>query len=101
VAGNDQSLPHLEDLPDLSWHTALTIDPEPPVGRALTQRCGFPVADVYARCSKRISIEVEGRCFDKIFIKRFGRPLKYGCLCLHVWDSGFPAKAPVDRWFTI
>jgi putative transposase len=43
----------------------------------------------------------KGRFLDNIFIERLWRTLKYGCVCLHPWETDSMAKAGIRKWMTL
>jgi len=48
----------------------------------------------------RISMDGKGRWMDNIFIERLWRSLKYECVYLNEFETGFQAQKKIDFWFT-
>ena len=46
-----------------------------------------------------ISMDGKGRFLDNIFIERLWRSVKYECVYLHAWETGFEARARRRTWF--
>jgi len=47
----------------------------------------------------RISMDGRGRCLDNVFIERLWRSLKYECVYLREFETGFEAKRAIGDWF--
>jgi putative transposase len=47
----------------------------------------------------RISMDGKGRWMDNIFIERLWRSLKYECVYLHDFETGFQALQEIETWF--
>jgi putative transposase len=46
----------------------------------------------------KISMDGKGRWMDNVFIERLWRSLKYECVYLHAFETGYEAKAEIGRW---
>jgi len=46
----------------------------------------------------RISMDGKGRWMDNVFIERLWRSLKYECVYLREFESGFEARREIGRW---
>ena len=46
----------------------------------------------------RISMDGKGRWMDNIFIERLWRSLKYECVYLRDFESGFQAQREIGTW---
>ena len=46
----------------------------------------------------RISMDGKGRWMDNVFIERLWRSLKYECVYLREFESGFDAQRQIGRW---
>ena len=46
----------------------------------------------------RISINGRGRCMNNVFIERLWSSLKYECVYLHAFETGFELRIGLARW---
>ena len=101
----------------LSWRLSNTMDPDfcvEALEDALLQY-GKPeifntdqgsqfTSDGFTRVLKdagvRISMDGKGRWMDNVFIERLWRSLKYECVYLQEFETGFQAKEAIGIWIT-
>src|SRR3546814_12714444 len=48
----------------------------------------------------KISMDGRGCWMDNVFIERLWRSLKYECVYLNAFESGYELRAGLGRWFT-
>jgi putative transposase len=54
--------------------------------------------DVLLGAEVRISMDGRGRWMDNVFIERLWRSLKYECVYLNAFETGFELRAGLGRW---
>ena len=63
-----------------------------------SQFTSFAFTNVLLENGIKISMDGRGRCLDNVFIERLWRSLKYECVYLREFDTGFVARYEIGKW---